>query len=291
VHLRFVGVDAPLGADGHPDAGSTGGKPARGRAEGRRDAGSSPRAPGSAPAEAACAAGPRQAASPGRLIDGLLRAVADYPRRNPFTAGYLVVLLLTSWLVDQLSEPTESGLLQSISTNLDNMTTHPVFSLVASALVPADGLRPAVLVGVVGCLAWLERAFGARRAFSVYAAGHVAGTLLSLVVIMLAVRAGGYPDEVRGALDYGVSYGAVAAFTAVSSSLPRWLGVPWAVAGVAYAFTETTWIGALPDFTTFGHCTAALTGLGAALWLWRAPRPAPNRSSSEPSAPIGGDFG
>jgi hypothetical protein len=194
-------------------------------------------------------------------------------------------------LVGAWGEGSVAELLQAISTNLDNMTTHPVFSLVASALVPADGLRPAFLVGVVGCLAWLERAFGARRAFGVYAAGHVAGTLLSLVVIMLAVRAGGYPAEVRGALDYGVSYGAVAAFTAVSLSLPRWLGVPWAVSGVAYAFTQTTWFGTLPDFTTFGHCTAALAGLGAALWLRQASRHAPNRSASEPSAPIGGDFG
>jgi hypothetical protein len=225
------------------------------------------------------------------LLGGLPRAVADYPLRNPFTVGYLVVLVLTSWLLRSLGERTATDLLAAISTNLDNMARHPLFSLVTSALVPADGLRPSVLVGIVGCLAWLERGIGARRAFGVFAAGHVAGTLLSLGVIVLALRAGGYPADVGGDLDYGVSYGALAAFTAVSVFLPRWLGVPWAVSGVIYAFTETTWFGALPDFTTFGHCTAALAGLGTGVWLRRTSRRVPNRSGSATRTPTGGDFG
>ncbi|GDY33826.1 hypothetical protein GTS_54590 [Gandjariella thermophila] len=198
--------------------------------------------------------------------------MADYPARNPVTAGYLLLVLLARWLVGELSPAHASAVLHAISTNLDNMTRHPVFSLAASALVPAGGLQVVTVPGIVGCLAWLERRFGVGRAFGVFAAGHVLGTLASLAVIVLALRAGGYPDEVRGTLDYGVSYGAIAALTAVSPFLPRRLAVPWAAFGLLYGFTETAWYGALPDFGTFGHASAALTGLVAGLWLARSVR-------------------
>jgi hypothetical protein len=201
-----------------------------------------------------------------------VRAVVDYPARNPVTAGYLVSVLLCSWLVGALSRPPADAVLHAISTNLDNMGRHPLFSLATSALVSAGGLQVVTVPGVVCCLAWLERRFGAWRAFGVFAVGHVIGTLLSLAVIVLALRAGRYPAEVRGGLDYGVSYGAVAALTAVGPFPPRWLGVPCATFGLLYGFTETTWYGALPDFSTVGHVSAALCGLVAGLWLARSAR-------------------
>jgi hypothetical protein len=206
------------------------------------------------------------------LLHRLVRTVSGYPARNPVTAGYLALVLLDSWLVGDLDQARAAAVLHAISTNLDNMARHPLFSLATSALVPAGGLQVATVPGIVGCLAWLERRFGARRAFGVFLAGHVLGTLVSLTMILLALHAGRYPAELRGALDYGVSYGALAALTAVSPFLPGWWGVPWAAFGLLYGFTETTWYGPLPDFSTVGHVSAALTGLGAGLWLARSAR-------------------
>ncbi|MEZ0088996.1 rhomboid-like protein [Streptacidiphilus sp. EB129] len=204
-------------------------------------------------------------------IDSRLRRVTGYPRRNPATFGYLVLLALDAVLVDHvLPAASADRLLLGISTNLDNMRQHPLRSLLGSMLV-VDGGGPlnfllVVVVGLVVCLALLERRFGTRRAVAVVLLAHVGATLTTTAVIAVATGDGAYPAWTPHALDYGVSYVSIAAVAAVTPLLPRRLRPWWAAAVLLYPLVDADWYGALPDFTSIGHCTAALIGLAATKW-------------------------
>ncbi|MFC1401017.1 MULTISPECIES: rhomboid-like protein [Streptacidiphilus] len=199
----------------------------------------------------------------------LLRWAAGYPRRNPAAFGYLLLLAVDAALLRRvLSESDGVRLRQYISTNLDNMGQHPLRSLFGSLLVVDTGdalsFFLVVVVGLAVCLAVLERSVGTRRAVALVLVAHVGATLTTTAVISVAVGDGAYPQATRHALDYGVSYVSIAAVAAVTPLLPRRLRPWWAGAAVLYPLSDAEWYGALPDFTTIGHCTAALIGLAGA---------------------------
>lgn len=199
----------------------------------------------------------------------LLRSAVGYPRRNPAAFGYLLLLAVDAALLRWvLSASDGAGLRQYISTNLDNMGHHPLRSLLGSLLVVdlGDALNflLVVVVGLAVCLAMLERTIGTWRAVALVLAAHVGATLTTTAVIVVAVGDGTYPEGTRHALDYGVSYASIAAVAAVTPLLPRRLRPWWAGAAVLYPLSSAEWYGALPDFTTIGHCTAALIGLACA---------------------------
>jgi hypothetical protein len=125
-------------------------------------------------------------------------------------------------------------------------------------------------VGVAVCLAALERRTGMLRAAGIFVAGHVTATAVAAIVTVIALHAGRYPAEIRDELDYGVSYGALTVAAAITPILPRWSRLPWAAFAVLYPLTAATWYGALPDVTTVGHITAALTGLVFGFTAWSA---------------------
>ncbi len=110
------------------------------------------------------------------------------------------------------------------------------------------------------------------RAAVVYLGGHVGATLLTVPVILAAIRAGRYPVEVRTAIDVGISYGAQAALAAVVVVLPWWAWAPWAVFVLGWPLLDAEWSGLLPDFTTVGHLFAASIGFVLGLVLIRTPR-------------------
>lgn len=103
---------------------------------------------------------------------------------------------------------------------------------------------------------------GKARAAAVFLGGHVAATLLTAVVITVALRHGWYPTAVRQALDYGVSYGAQTVLAIATLALPRWGRLPWAAFVLAWPLGGAEWTGPLPDFTTIGHLVAAALGFG-----------------------------
>lgn len=192
-----------------------------------------------------------------------------YPRRNPVTAGYLV-LLGVSWLVVRhlLGPAARATVLAGISTDLANLPRHPLAPLTSLLVVDtsAGPLFVAVIVagGIGCCLAALERRYGAVRALAVGVGAHLVATVLSLAVVLLAVRHGWYPASVARDPDYGPSYLAIAAATAVTPMIrPRWLAAGYLVVVLALPFADATWYGALPDFTTIGHLVAAGAGLVA----------------------------
>jgi hypothetical protein len=214
----------------------------------------------------------------------LLAWVAEYPRRSPVTLGYLLVLAATDVIVHHLlASGTRRRLLLGISTNLHHMERNPLRVLVASPLVIDTGATFVdnlliIGLGLVVCMAVLERRAGSLRAAGVFVLGHVGATLVAAVVIVAAVRSGSYPGSVQSGLDYGVSYGAIAVAMAVTWYLPLWVRPLWAAFGVFYPLTAATWYGRVPDFSTVGHLAGALLGLAAGYAITAAGR----RTATEP---------
>lgn len=199
----------------------------------------------------------------------------SFLRRNPGTAGYLVVLLVVSVVVfGVLPDDDTEDVLRAVSTDLANVDWSIPLRLLGSALVVdlSGGVVNTLVVvvaGIAGCLGWLERRFGTVKAFGIFLAVHVAATLVTLLVIVLALRAGIYPDEVRDELDYGVSYGALGCMGAVTFFLPRGFRVPWAAVVLLLPFLAADWYRWLPDFSTVGHVVSGLLGVAISRQLIR----------------------
>ncbi|MEU4116110.1 rhomboid-like protein [Kitasatospora sp. NPDC028055] len=211
------------------------------------------------------------------LLSTLLRVVRTYPRRSPLTLVYVGLLLLGhAWVEYGLTEEQADDLRNYISTNLDNLHDHPLRALVGSALlydgtltdITSTGFGGTLItlgLGIVVGLAWAERRFGTPRAAAVFLAGHVGATLITALVILLALHQGWYPESVRAASDYGISYGAQGALAFATLALPRWARLPWAAFVLAWPLTgDEEWPGPLPEFTTVGHLLAAALGFALA---------------------------
>ncbi|MFJ3927658.1 rhomboid-like protein [Streptomyces sp. NPDC090022] len=206
-------------------------------------------------------------------LERLARAVRQYPRRAPLTLAYVCLLLAGhAWVGHGPSADRAAAVLGHVSTNLDNLRDHPWSALPGSALFFDGTLTDVTSAGFVGTLitlglgvccflAWAEHRWGTARAAAVFLGGHVLATLLTAVVITVALRHGWYPADVRHAMDYGVSYGAQSVLAVGTLALPRRGRLPWAVLVLAWPLGGAEWTtGPLPDFTTVGHLTAAALG-------------------------------
>ncbi|OJF14073.1 hypothetical protein BG844_11790 [Couchioplanes caeruleus subsp. caeruleus] len=210
---------------------------------------------------------------------GPLRAVREYPRRAPLTFGYVCLLLVGyPWVYYGLSDDRSTTLLGYVSTNLDNLRDHPVTAMLGSVLFIQTTLSDVaslefvgslitVGLGICGFLAWAERRWGKARAAAVFLGGHVVATLLTAVVITVGLRNGWYPEAVRQASDYGISYGAQTVLALGTLALPRWGRLHWAVFVLGWALGGAEWDGSVPDFATVGHLIAAVLGFALAAVL------------------------
>ncbi|MER8187546.1 rhomboid-like protein [Kitasatospora sp. NPDC094015] len=223
--------------------------------------------------------------SPQGAAGRLLRAARWYPRRAPLTLAYVCLLLAGHvWIGHGLSADRAADLLRHVSTNLDNLQDHPVTALLGSVLLfdgtltdvaSLDFVGTFITLGLGVCcfLAWAEQRWGKLRAAAVFLGGHVVATLLTAVVITVALRQGWYPQDVRQATDYGVSYGAQTVLAIGTLALPRWGRLPWVLFVLAWPVGGAEWPGPIPDFTTIGHLVAAALGFALlAVPAFRRPR-------------------
>ncbi|MEY9907009.1 hypothetical protein ABIA35_003234 [Catenulispora sp. MAP12-49] len=244
--------------------------------------------------------GPRTAA---RALPPLARAARSYPRRNPLTFAYLLVILAgLLFLTKVLSGPAADHLKIAISTNPHNMAHDPLAVLLASPAFTAtdSGVLSHLLIiagGVGVCMAALERRAGAVRTAAVFLLANTIATAVATSVAAAAIHSGRYPAKWWNGYDYGISYGVLAIAASVTPLVPRAVRWPWAAGVFAYPFVSAQWFGLLPNFSTIGHETAAAFGLAAGYFLMRdgatrtrtpAPRtatpPAP-AAATPPSAP------
>ena len=208
----------------------------------------------------------------------VVRVVRAYPRRNPVTFVYLVVVCLGLLVLGRLLPGhTADQLKIAISTNPHNLAHRPVTVLLASPLFAAtdSGLISHLLIiggGVGVCMAALERRFGAVRTVTVFLLANAVATVVATSVAAAAIHSGRYPARWWDGYDYGISYGVLAIAAAVTPLVPRRLRWLWAVGVFAYPFLSAGWFGLLPNFATIGHETAAAFGLAAGFQLVRFSR-------------------
>ena len=218
-------------------------------------------------------------------------AVRGYPRRNPMTFAYLMVILAgLGFLTKALSGPAADHLKITISTNPHNMAHNPLAVLLASPLFTATDSGPLshllIIGGGVGvCMAALERHIGARRTVSVFLFANTIATAVATSVCAAGVHSGRYPAKWWDGYDYGISYGVLAIAAAVTPLVPRAVRLLWAAGVFAYPFVSAQWFGLLPNFATIGHETAAAFGLGAGYFLLRDSAPSTPAAATPPSTP------
>jgi hypothetical protein len=189
------------------------------------------------------------------------------PRRTPFTFWYLALLLASTIVLRSVRPETAQQLLAWSSTNVVELSQHPVRVLLFSALwLPNFVWAPYVLVYTL-VLAPLERTVGTWWTAVVFASGHLLATLLTEVPVAILLWLGHLGQQWETVLDVGVSYGVATTFGALLGLLiPRWR---WP--GLLMAEFWTVLVLVLhPDMTSAGHLIAL--NLGLLWWPWLARR-------------------
>jgi hypothetical protein len=187
------------------------------------------------------------------MLSGLLR-------RYPVPAAYLAVLgVMYAVVAHSLSAADQRFFVGWASTNLANLASRPVMTLVVSAFVSQDTILLWIVVTSAG-LVLLVRRFGNLRAALLIITAHVAGTLVSEGITAVRLSVGAAPQAMRHIIDVGPSYVTVSALVAVALfgqerrarvvALACWLGMaPFLFEGINDL-----------DVAAVGHVVSILTG-------------------------------
>jgi hypothetical protein len=204
------------------------------------------------------------------------------PRATPLTYVTVGLLLLTSVMLHTHPDAID-GVVGWASTNVQNLTHHPIAATVASAFVVPSGLFPDLLIVAVS-FAVLERAIGTARTLLVAVAGHVVATVFTEGAVGFGISIGALPisDAVRS--DVGISYvmyAVVAASIFLLRGLPRTVAVIVIVALVGIpAFSSR-------DMTAFGHLSSVAIGFAVISLMCRGNRNSIAMSSVPSPRPTG----
>jgi Rhomboid-like protein len=188
----------------------------------------------------------------------LRAALRDGVRTAPLTAAYLLVLVVTTWVLQTSSQRIANRLLLEQSTNLHHLARDPVRVLVGSAFWLSAGwqlLAWAPLFAVV--LAPVERRLGSGRTTLVFAAGHIGATLLTAAGLWIALRVDIVEKSVVNARDVGPSYGFLAVAALMTAFVDPRLRKPYAAGLVAVVVSL---VAVSHSFTDVGHLLATAIG-------------------------------
>ncbi|MFF7726284.1 rhomboid-like protein [Streptomyces sp. NPDC008001] len=185
---------------------------------------------------------------------------ASWIRSSPGTHIWLLVIGVTSLVIAAASQDLETFLLHHNSSNIHQLTKHPLQSLLISGFWiedPSSFLLYAALFEVFH--ANVERWAGTARWLFTVGFAHVAATLISQEVVLLSIEDHSLPRSMKRVVDIGVSYGLAAAAGLLTYRIPR----PWRwvyLAGVVLFFGVPLATGG--TFTDLGHAVAVAIGLG-----------------------------
>ncbi|WP_341258108.1 rhomboid-like protein [Gordonia malaquae] len=188
----------------------------------------------------------------------VVRAVVGWIRSAPATYLWLAVLLATTIVQHIVSPGALDDILGRRSTNLENLSEHPLRPMITSLFWLDGAYWLPYVVGFTVFLAVAERWLGTARFVVVGLAGHVLATLASQGLLDLAIGHGRADPTLRDAIDVGVSYFMAAVIAVLAYRLPppwRWVYAAIALATVIAPFAVGT-----PDFTDAGHLIAMLIG-------------------------------
>ncbi|MCP2337645.1 rhomboid-like protein [Actinomadura rupiterrae] len=126
-------------------------------------------------------------------------------RTRAATWGYVAALAIAEAVVWLLSPEHKARLVDWVSTNVANLSHHPLGSLAGSAFVPDS--YPLVWVGTaVVALFPVNTLLGNRRTVFLFVFLHVVGTLLSEGIVAWRLAHGTIPEAARYQLDVGPSF-------------------------------------------------------------------------------------
>jgi hypothetical protein len=135
-------------------------------------------------------------------------------RRFPMPIAFIMAFCAVSSVYAYGLEPSgQRYLVASTATNLVNLRTDPLFTLIASAFVSEAVPWFWVVLAIVGLFPVAHR-FGNLRALLLIAGGQVIGTLLSEGLLAWQIAAGDAPGSLRFLDDVGPSYVIAAALVA-----------------------------------------------------------------------------
>jgi hypothetical protein len=166
-------------------------------------------------------------------------------------AVYPAALLAGTSILQAQAPARRQQCLAWLSTDLHNLATHPVGSLLGSALVCEGDLLAWLVLALAG-LTGLGLRIGARAAAGLVLAVHVLATLVSQGVVALRIAGGQLPGSARVMSDVGPSYLVVAALIGAlvyGPVLGRVLG------GVGFALLAPSLFGGLTrlEVSAMGH--------------------------------------
>lgn len=174
--------------------------------------------------------------------------------------------------------------LAAASTNLANLSEHPLPSLAASAVLVEGNVAAWVLLAALG-LAGVVAAAGPLRAVVVAGAAHVGGTLVSEGILAVRIGRGLEPPSARTIVDVGPSFVVVGVLVA---TVVAGRGRGWRVAGaLGFGVLVPSLFEGLGswDVAAVGHVTAMAVGAGAGALVLTRPRAAPPAPTPRPTTP------
>ena len=187
-------------------------------------------------------------------------AVGRYLRAAPGTYIWLLILGANTFALVRMSPRFRKYFLITHSTNLAELSHHPVKVLIASALWTET---PSFLFWFVVFNLFsvpVERWLGTWRWLGVVVLAHVLATLASEGAVAYLIDAGDLPYRTKHTIDIGVSYavsGAVGVLTWYFARPLRWYYL-----GAATVFYLLL-LGFGQNFTNLGHLTAFLIGVAS----------------------------
>lgn len=208
-------------------------------------------------------------------------------RRFPVPVIFIVAMCAVSSVYAYALGPSgQRSLIAVTATNLNNLRSDPLGTLIASAFLSEDGPWIWVVFAAVGLFPLVHR-FGNLRALLLVGAAQVVGTLLSEGLLAWRISVGAASASLRSIDDVGPSYVIASALLATilygTRSAVRtpvwpfsWISSLWwrllAAAGLILLLPSLfEGIGRL-DVTAVGHAVALTTGAVAGLPMVRRER-------------------
>ena len=187
--------------------------------------------------------------------------LARFWRGRDIGIVYGAIVIVASLWIGLHSDAAVRKLVENVSTNLDNMRSTPLAVLAASAFVVSPLTQLLLVPIVVFVFGLVQRWLGRMALVAVWVFGHVGATLFVMAMEINALYRHIAHFSIVVKPDVGVSYGMAAAIALLCARVPQKWRLPYASAclGVTVGMFAI-W----PGFTSLGHLTAIVIGLGMA---------------------------
>ncbi|MDN5762411.1 MAG: hypothetical protein L0H41_08865 [Microlunatus sp.] len=189
------------------------------------------------------------------------RRLAELWRGRDVGLSYGAIVVVASLWINLQSGPTARRIVENVSTNLENMRSHPIEVLVASAFVVSPLLQLLLVPVVIWVFGMVQRWLGRTALIAVWVFGHVGATLFVMAMEITALYRHIARFSIVSKPDVGVSYGMAAAIGLLSARVPRRWRLPY---GLGCLVVTGGMFIIWPTFTGLGHLTAVIIGLGMA---------------------------